>query len=330
MGHQHQSELKGLAVLNAHLGSRGEGSGASPEAAQPFPAPVNMTPMYTVTPSNGFVPINRFPNASFGKSSANLGQASGQAVLSTSKPGARQSASQPGSQHSVSTPASGPRNLSVVINSGPKPKIPPHMVFDPTESDEEDALKSPSKSAKDAPARKVRGKRASMPKGSGQASANEKPVPAAAKPVAKKRGRKAKDQEGAVKEKAAKKPTSKFPVPKDFDSEIPLPKANYNVYICEWKGCPAELHNLETLRRHVYVEHNNKLPCGGRECLWAECATKSQSNIPEEKKVGGDLKQTAKFDTEAEWRKHIEDEHMVPISWQMGDGPKVSPLSKSP
>jgi hypothetical protein len=222
------------------------------------------------------------------------------------------------------------------------------MVFDPTESDEENALKSPSKSAKDAPTRKVRRKRASMPKRSSQASASEKMTPAAAKPVAKKRGRKAKDQEGAVKEKAAKRPTSKFPVPKDFDSEIPLPKANYNVYICEWKGCPAELHNLETLRRHVYVEHNKKLPCGGRECLWAECTTKSQSDIPnegkevecaaqslsnipsEEKKVSEDLKQTAKFDTEAQWKKHIEDEHMVPISWQIGDGPKVSPLSKSP
>ncbi|WKT49866.1 AT hook, DNA-binding motif [Fusarium oxysporum f. sp. vasinfectum] len=55
-------------------------------------------------------------------------------------------------------------------------------------------------------------------------------------------------------------------------------------FLCEWRDCKAELHNLETLRRHVYIIHGDD------------------------------------FETDVGFKEHIEEAHLVPLSWHCGDG----------
>ncbi|KDN62189.1 hypothetical protein CSUB01_00894 [Colletotrichum sublineola] len=81
---------------------------------------------------------------------------------------------------------------------------------------------------------------------------------------------------------------------------------HFNVFICEWKGCRAELHNFETLRKHVLVVHGRTEPFA---CRWAQCAEQQPAYI---------------FSTPAHLETHLEDLHMLPIVWQVGDGPQVS------
>lgn len=79
-------------------------------------------------------------------------------------------------------------------------------------------------------------------------------------------------------------------------------KPTFLAYLCEWAGCKAELHNLDTLRRHVYVVHGK-----GATCLWGECR--------------GDNAPKQMFSNDEEMETHMEDVHLIPMSWHVGDGP---------
>ncbi|KAF5511774.1 hypothetical protein CGCS363_v003030 [Colletotrichum siamense] len=81
---------------------------------------------------------------------------------------------------------------------------------------------------------------------------------------------------------------------------------HFNVYICEWEGCVAELHNFSTLQKHVAVAHARNQPY---RCHWAKCA---KQQPPRD------------FPTSEDLESHIEDLHMLPVAWQVGDGPQVS------
>lgn len=92
----------------------------------------------------------------------------------------------------------------------------------------------------------------------------------------------------------------------------PSPRAIYEglgfkfvPFLCEWRGCSAELHNLETLGRHVRVVHCGR---GQDECLWGGCAEGSP----------------VWFGSAGELEGHVEKAHLVPFAWHVGDGPKVS------
>ncbi|KAF4948391.1 hypothetical protein FGADI_9703 [Fusarium gaditjirri] len=71
-------------------------------------------------------------------------------------------------------------------------------------------------------------------------------------------------------------------------------------FLCEWRDCKAELHNLETLRRHVYIVHGDDI-----NCLWGEC---------------GGLEKPYEFETDEVFKEHVEEAHLVPLSWHCGDG----------
>lgn len=75
-------------------------------------------------------------------------------------------------------------------------------------------------------------------------------------------------------------------------------------FLCEWSGCKAELHNLETLERHVLIVHCRRKPA---LCLWAKCAEGA-----------------VRFKNRRGLEKHVKMEHLVPLAWHVGDGPKVS------
>ncbi|KAK1594983.1 uncharacterized protein LY79DRAFT_511670 [Colletotrichum navitas] len=81
---------------------------------------------------------------------------------------------------------------------------------------------------------------------------------------------------------------------------------HFIVFICEWEGCRAELHNFATLRKHVLVVHARAEPFA---CRWAQCAEQQPAHI---------------FSTSAHLKSHLEGLHMPPIAWQVGDGPQVS------
>lgn len=78
-------------------------------------------------------------------------------------------------------------------------------------------------------------------------------------------------------------------------------KAEFLAYLCEWSGCKAELHNLDTLRKHVYLVHGK-----GEKCLWGACTAR---DIPRE------------FLKREDFEAHMEEEHLVPMGWHVGDGP---------
>ncbi|KAK5660942.1 hypothetical protein OQA88_12317 [Cercophora sp. LCS_1] len=74
----------------------------------------------------------------------------------------------------------------------------------------------------------------------------------------------------------------------------------YVPFLCEWAGCPAELQNLKTLRRHLLIVHGKGVESTG--CKWASCTTPQSGK--------------------EEFAKHVEEKHLVPFVWHCGDGPK--------
>jgi len=98
----------------------------------------------------------------------------------------------------------------------------------------------------------------------------------------------------------------------------------YKVYACRWKDCQAELHNLETLRKHVRKVHRTKAAFGGIPCLWAGCGKVS---FVQDRKTGrhNRVHQCLDFGTEDLWDQHMDKKHLEPFAWDLGDGPSAGP-----
>ncbi len=71
-------------------------------------------------------------------------------------------------------------------------------------------------------------------------------------------------------------------------------------FTCEWLGCPAELQNMATLRKHVRVVHGR-----AEACWWGQCAQK----VP-----------AVELFSDDEFERHMEEEHLIAYEWHMGDG----------
>ncbi|PHH89844.1 hypothetical protein CDD83_5111 [Cordyceps sp. RAO-2017] len=89
-------------------------------------------------------------------------------------------------------------------------------------------------------------------------------------------------------------------------------------FICEWAGCRAELHNLDTLRRHVYVVHGRH----ALRCRWGRCGAAAEVEDGKEEPVAA-----AAADPD-EFRRHVEERHLVPLAWHVGEGPQNSIAGK--
>lgn len=89
-------------------------------------------------------------------------------------------------------------------------------------------------------------------------------------------------------------------------------QTSFAAFLCEWRGCKAELHNLDTLRRHVSVVHCRKAPL---VCYWGKCAQAASSET---------------FPNVPSLRAHVEKAHLVPFSWHVGDGPQNTSGPKKP
>lgn len=81
-----------------------------------------------------------------------------------------------------------------------------------------------------------------------------------------------------------------------------VPEPSYPMFTCEWASCPAQLHDVHTLERHVSKNHIE----GQQTCLWQNCP-----NFATEY-VGEGLKE------------HLAKAHIQPLAWKYGDGPSVN------
>lgn len=91
----------------------------------------------------------------------------------------------------------------------------------------------------------------------------------------------------------------------------------YQVYKCHWKGCKAELHNLSTLKKHIVKIHGRPTLGGVFECLWQPCTARSN---PVD--VHADAAKVASWADMDGWIHHIDEEHLQPVAWELGDGPR--------
>ncbi|KAI6961869.1 hypothetical protein KC332_g16282 [Hortaea werneckii] len=83
----------------------------------------------------------------------------------------------------------------------------------------------------------------------------------------------------------------------------PVVEPKYQVFKCKWKDCHAELHNLETLKKHVIKLHGK--PNANRKfgCLWDDCNVLPLADV-------------------TVWTQHFDRQHLQPIAWKQGDGPR--------
>ncbi|KAH7085940.1 hypothetical protein BKA63DRAFT_399791 [Paraphoma chrysanthemicola] len=94
----------------------------------------------------------------------------------------------------------------------------------------------------------------------------------------------------------------------------------FQTYRCKWQNCNAELHNLETLRKHVFKLHQIETLRNTLECLWEECG-KEVTNFDPNTNMRIEKHTPNSFTHERNWREHIERSHFAPLSWELGDGP---------
>ncbi|POS83348.1 hypothetical protein EPUL_004976, partial [Erysiphe pulchra] len=115
---------------------------------------------------------------------------------------------------------------------------------------------------------------------------------------------------------------------------VSVPDPIYHPFKCEWEGCHAELMNMEILRKHVYAAHGKKLEDGERRCLWGKCGLAWKETCTEEfttaspNNNGLVIDSRKSFLKRRDWKEHMEEIHLIPFSWHMGDGPCGSRLLK--
>ena len=96
------------------------------------------------------------------------------------------------------------------------------------------------------------------------------------------------------------------------------PQPSYKIYRCLWEQCPAELHNLETLKKHAR-KHREKSGAGLFPCLWANCYDGNTSIT--DGSQAKNRRQRMRFDSDTAWQDHMEKKHLDAVAWEVGGGP---------
>lgn len=91
----------------------------------------------------------------------------------------------------------------------------------------------------------------------------------------------------------------------------------YQSFKCRWKNCPADLHNLETLKKHIFKVHRVAANGNVLPCLWADCGDGPSQHPDSKTNMDG----AHVFEFDRDWHDHIQKSHIDPLSWQLGDGP---------
>ncbi|KAK8156806.1 hypothetical protein BC567DRAFT_235927 [Phyllosticta citribraziliensis] len=123
-------------------------------------------------------------------------------------------------------------------------------------------------------------------------------------------------------ELAALQPTFKSPAGGSRASSVASRRsAPYSVFKCQWDGCSSELHNMETLRKHVLKFHQAQNQFKKFPCFWKDCRENHESLDPRTGKPNG-------FSVPEDFADHMEFAHLGPMSWELGDG-QAGGLSES-
>jgi hypothetical protein len=101
-----------------------------------------------------------------------------------------------------------------------------------------------------------------------------------------------------------KKSMSAKSKPATARAESQLQEPKYQVYKCKWEDCGAELHSLEVLKKHVTKIHGRPDTGDEYHCMWQGCGLDSS------------------FNDISDWLGHVDKEHMQPVAWKLGDGPR--------
>ncbi|KAL2116737.1 hypothetical protein VTJ04DRAFT_8905 [Mycothermus thermophilus] len=95
---------------------------------------------------------------------------------------------------------------------------------------------------------------------------------------------------------------------------------HFLTFRCEWENCPAELQNIETLRKHMLIVHG-KRPLKERSsvssssspptitCRWRSCPAAAAAEP---------------FPSLEAFTAHVDTVHIPPFLWHLGDGPRNS------
>jgi hypothetical protein len=94
----------------------------------------------------------------------------------------------------------------------------------------------------------------------------------------------------------------------------------YQSFKCKWQNCKAELHNLETLKKHVHKIHHKETLRGTLECLWGDCG-REVTSVDQRTNMTIKKHTPFTFTEDSTWREHLNDKHFSPILWELGDGP---------
>lgn len=103
----------------------------------------------------------------------------------------------------------------------------------------------------------------------------------------------------------------------------------YKVYKCLWKDCSYELHNLETLRKHVY-KHRQSFSDDLIPCLWEGCGANRSPRQTHNEGNDNDKPARLEFNTETAWEQHMNGRHLEKFAWELGDGPSMHPSGRCP
>lgn len=141
------------------------------------------------------------------------------------------------------------------------------------------------------------------------------------------------------------RPRMRSPSPEGVWSAVHPPR--FVPFLCEWVSCKAELVNLETLRRHVRIVHGRPDETGDSETAGSDDSGESEAGeavesggVKREKRDGPSQqrwrcrwgkrcgtgtrlwKEGTVFDNKTDWELHVEQRHLVPFEWHVGDGPR--------
>jgi len=94
--------------------------------------------------------------------------------------------------------------------------------------------------------------------------------------------------------------------------EQQLQEPKYQVYKCRWTECDAQLHSLDVLKKHVLKVHGKADEEDQYPCLWRGCADNDTT-----------------FEDIPAWLGHVDKEHLQPVAWRLGDGPRGGLSGKS-
>lgn len=105
-------------------------------------------------------------------------------------------------------------------------------------------------------------------------------------------------------------PSAKKGSPKkteDLSYRAYSPAPSYTMYRCHWENCPAELHSLETLKKH-FRKHRRDVD-GVYPCLWADCSDGSNPVSNESQKEIGQYRRL-ELKSVKDWVEHVESNHL--------------------